>query len=86
MAKGDKYRELGNYLVKSNKETVTLTFTEIENIIGDSLPPSAYNHLAWWSNNLDHSQAVAWLEVGYETDFVSDTQEVEKIVFVKQAK
>jgi len=49
------------------------------------LPPSASKHSeAWWSNNKDHSQAIAWLDAGYETDYVTDTYKEKYIVFVKR--
>lgn len=85
MPKGDKYIGLKNHLQQSQQPMVKLSFEEIEQIIGNTLPPSATNHAeAWWSNNEDHSQAVAWLHAGYETDYVTDTYEDRKIVFIKK--
>jgi hypothetical protein len=46
-----KYRPLGDYLVKQNEVSVSLTFQEIEQILGFTLPLSAYNHRAWWANS-----------------------------------
>jgi len=49
----------------------TLSFVEIEQIIGDKLPPSAHNHREWWSNHAgSHVQARAWLEAGWEVESV----------------
>ena len=49
----------------------TLSFGEIEQIIGDKLPPSAHDHRAWWSNRAgSHVQARAWLEAGWEVESV----------------
>jgi len=28
-----------------------MTFADVERVIGDQLPPAAYDHRAWWSNN-----------------------------------
>lgn len=85
MPKGDKYVGLQKFLDKSGQPMIKLSFEEIENIIHDSLPPSAYKYSeAWWSNNNDHSQAISWLDAGYETDFVTDTCKENNIVFVKR--
>lgn len=85
MPKGDKYLGLNKYLVEVGSSTIKLTFEEIENIIHATLPPSASKHAeAWWSNNIDHSQAVAWLDAGYETEYVTDTYKERQIVFVKR--
>lgn len=85
MPKGDKYIGLKRYLQSLAAPIVTLSSKEIENIIGDTLPKSAYVHAeAWWSNNYDHSQAIAWMDAGYETDYVTDTYKDERITFVKR--
>lgn len=85
MPKGDKYVALKSYLQKSNQPIVKLTFEQIEKIVGNSLPNSASKHAeSWWSNNVDHSQAVSWLDAGYETDCVTDTYKVKTIIFIKR--
>lgn len=76
MAKGDKYIGLKKYLQSSITPIVTLSFNDIEQIIGDKLPKSAYDHT--------HSQSIAWIDSGYETDYVTDTYKDEKIIFVKR--
>ncbi len=43
----NKYRYLSRFLFNSNKDTVRLTFTEIERISTVSLPNSAYRHRAF---------------------------------------
>lgn len=75
MPKGDKYIGLTNYLIGLKVEQVTLSFSEIENIISDALPPSAYKHRAFWSNSRSHSVAYGWLDAGYKTvnvDFLNN--------------
>lgn len=85
MPKGDKYIKLKKFLLDSDAPMIKLTYKQIEKIICASLPESASKHAeAWWSNNKDHSQAVAWLDAGYETDFESATYQEEAIVFVNQ--
>lgn len=85
MVKGDKYRGLHQYLKGNNNLEVKLTFEEIEKLIGFKLPASANKHPeAWWSNNYDHSQAIAWMDAGYSTDYVTDTFIKEVIIFRKK--
>lgn len=85
MAKGDKYVELKNYLISSRKPIVILSFDDIKQIIGDTLPKSAYIHAeVWWANDYTHSQAIAWIDAGYETDYVTDTYKYNKITFVRR--
>jgi len=44
-ARGDKYFRLQEYLQSSGQNTVTLTFEEIEKIIGFRLPNSAHDYI-----------------------------------------
>ena len=48
-----------------------MTFAEVEAVIGEALPPSAFKHRAWWSNNPSNSVVTyAWLAAGFETSRV----------------
>lgn len=70
--------------LKQNEDKIILAFQEIEKITNRTLPKSAYEHSeSWWSNNYDHSQAIAWIDAGYHTEFVTETYEKEKIGFIK---
>lgn len=63
-----KYTPLADHLRASGREALTMTFAEIEEVIGGNLPPSAFSHRAWWSNNpTNNVMTHAWLEAGYET-------------------
>jgi hypothetical protein len=85
MAKGDKYAGLKGHLQSIEEQIVILSYKDIKNIIGNTLPNSAYDHAeVWWANDYTHSQAIAWIDAGYETDYVSDTYKNEKITFVKR--
>jgi hypothetical protein len=69
-----KYEPLEEYLRNSGKNEITLTFNEIESILGRPLPPSASDHRPWWSNPRDSrtaSQQSAWLNAGYRVASVS---------------
>lgn len=67
-----KYDPLRAYLSESGLDSVSLTFLEIEKILGCALPDSAYEHRQWWGNG-SHSQAKAWLNAGYVTAQVSSS-------------
>jgi hypothetical protein len=63
----DKYLQLTKYLQDSKENKVTLTFSEVEYLIGSKLPESAYKRLSWWGNDATHAQAIYWLDAGYQT-------------------
>ena len=46
-----KYTLLKNYLcdLPRSQSKVSLTFKQIEQILCDKLPPSAYQYQAWWN-------------------------------------
>lgn len=64
-----KYAPLGVHLRKATGSEITLTFDQIEQIIGTNLPPSASNHDEWWQNSTpgsdSHVQALAWMTTGW---------------------
>ena len=63
-----KYGPLAAHLKESESDSVAMTFGEVEAVIGARLPPSAYRHRAWWSNNPSNNTCTrAWLDAGYET-------------------
>ncbi|MGH6877835.1 MAG: DUF7662 domain-containing protein [Rhizomicrobium sp.] len=66
-----KYGALGNYLRKRNSDEIPMTFAEIEKVTGVKLPPSAYAHRPWWSNNGTNSVLTkVWLEAGFRSAHV----------------
>lgn len=46
-----KYRNLYLHLCGLAEREWSTSFSCIESIIGDELPPSARNHRTWWSNH-----------------------------------
>jgi hypothetical protein len=76
-----KYRPLAAFLGSKSVEQISMTFAEVEKVLGFRLPSSAYEHPAWWANDTgkSHVQARAWLSVGYETEQVDKT--ARKLVF-----
>ena len=79
-----KYAPLTDHLRGSGQDSVAMTFSEIEGVIGAQLPQSAFTHRAWWSNNpTNNVMTRAWLEAGYKTEGVDMAGK--KLVFVKIA-
>jgi len=74
------YYPLKNYLKNSQKQKETLTYEEIEKILGFALPKSAYDYRQWWENGGGHTQANSWLNAGWKVDVV-DIGEV--VTFIK---
>jgi len=75
MAKSEKGQinlpALGRYLKAVSPELAehTVTFAEIENVVGGPLPDSAYTFRQWWANQASgdyRPQARTWLEAGFE--------------------
>lgn len=71
-----KYRPLETHLreLPASTRDVTLSFEQLEAILGDRLPPSAFDHRAWWGNERPghhHVHAHAWWNAGFEVDVVN---------------
>ncbi|HEX6037911.1 DUF4268 domain-containing protein [Longimicrobium sp.] len=79
-----KYAPLAATLARQPRsvERVTLTFEEIEQIIGASLPASARQHRAWWANDsAAHVQSGEWLRVNWRV--VSINMTLQRVVFAR---
>jgi len=71
-----KYEPLAQFLRVEAFETRSLSFRELEAIIGAPLPPSARRRPEWWSNNpAGHVNAQAWLGAGYKTEALDLVEE-----------
>lgn len=67
----DKYLPLQNYLSKKTGFSLRMTFEEIESVLGDSLPKSAYKYPAWWANGEKaHKHSLAWVDAGWKVETV----------------
>lgn len=76
-----KYRGLAEYLLSSNETRVTLSYSQIEEILGFALPDTARKYKqSYWANTETHSYASSWMAVGYKTrvDIENDT-----VTFIK---
>lgn len=71
MTEGTKYHPLFEHLLFSGQGHLSMSFGEIEAVIGARLPPSARKREEWWSNSPSgHSQARAWMRASYRTSNV----------------
>lgn len=77
------YQPLAEYLAAAGEEQVRLSFSNLEEILGFSLPESAYTFPAWWSNSGGHTQAKAWGQAGYRVSTVN--LKGQSVLFVSQA-
>jgi len=75
-----KYDPLINYLITQPADIsfAKLSFQNINEILGDELPPSAYKHRAWWSNDsVGHLYSIAWINAGWRVQYINlGSQEV----------
>lgn len=68
MKPSQKYYPLYTYLYNSQQEEHTLSFAEIEQLLGSPLPATAHSHKSWWGNRRKGAlQATAWISAGYQT-------------------
>ncbi len=73
-----KYRPLQFHLERRNGRPEMLTFEDIEQIIGKSLPASATKHRSFWSNDNreEGGAAHAWTRAGYRVAYLDREQKV----------
>ena len=75
-----KYDPLKSFLANRQTREVPMSFHEIEELIHAPLPPVAFKHRAWWSNNPSNSVITrAWLDAGFKTERVD--MGAQKLVF-----
>lgn len=73
-----KYKALTEYLYGKWDKKIELSYEQIEDILGFTLPPTAYNlPQSYWANTQTHSYASSWLAIGYKAKVVSN----QKIIF-----
>jgi len=73
--KMSKYFQLKVFLENSGNTTEGLTFQKLEEILGFSLPHSAYIRREWWGNEIiqktRHTHCKQWLNAGWEVESVN---------------
>jgi CBS domain-containing protein len=68
-----KYAGLSRWLIacRDSHRLFWAAMKDINSLVRDGLPDSAFTHRAWWANASDgHSQAKSWLGAGWEVDLV----------------
>lgn len=76
-----KYGPLYATLDQANTNRKEFTFDEINDLLDDPLPPSAYDHRAWWRSHGGHSHAQGWESRGWTVDTLD--LEAEEVVFLR---
>ena len=78
-----KYDPLTSHLAARKSNSISMSFSEIEQQLGFALPGSSRKHRAWWSNNPSNSvMTKAWLAAGYKTAKVD--LEAETLQFIRE--
>jgi CBS domain-containing protein len=70
----NRYAPLADWLQSQpgSKDSIVLTFKEIEDKMSKDLPISARNHRAWWANDSEsHPQSSLWLDAGWRTTYIN---------------
>lgn len=69
----------------ADERSVSVTFEQVENIIGGPLPESAYNHRAWWTNDsVSHIQSQKWLDAGWRVSYINMSEQRVKFVRIRE--
>ncbi|MBS7646689.1 MAG: hypothetical protein QW566_00125 [Candidatus Jordarchaeales archaeon] len=67
-----RYTQLAEWLEKQKADSVSVSFDELERLLGCPLPGSARKLRVWWSNDASHTQAkYGWLGAGWKVEAVN---------------
>ena len=79
-----KYTPLENYLrnLPASQSAVTLRFKQIEEILGNQLPASAYEDQRWWEHATEgnHVNGRAWANAGWKIESLDVDQKWVKLI------
>ena len=79
-----KYAPLENYLrdLPESQGEVTFRFEQIENILNDKLPASAYESRTWWDHEKEgnHIHRRAWSNAGWKMESLDVNEKWVKFV------
>lgn len=81
-----KYQALQDYLrgMTPGKRQVSLSFGQIEKIIGTKLPKSAFTYREWWANQKGGSRAPHWHAAGFRVEAVDLSRKI--VCFARTGK
>ena len=79
-----KYAPLEQYLreLPANEGEVTLRFEQIESILNDKLPSSAYEDRRWWDHETEanHVTKRSWTKAGWKVESLDVMKKWVKLV------
>ncbi len=82
-----KYQPLEKYLrnLPASRQEIALSFKQIENILKDKLPASAYEDERWWRHATEgnHINRRAWDTAGWKIEKLDVSRHRVKLVRVK---
>jgi hypothetical protein len=79
-----KYSPLHDFLLDQRSDRVDLTYSQIEEILGASLPPSSRDHAPmFWANHYGgtHVWATQWMDAGWKV--AGNNGAAERVTFVR---
>jgi len=78
-----KYAALSKHLgdMNSSVESCLMTFNDIEKLLNEKLPESAYEYRAWWANDPSKPHAAGWLAQGWKAQSLSMSEK--RLTFVR---
>ncbi len=78
-----KYRPLWEHLLSLTVDRWGAKFTDVEAVLGFTLPTTAGSYQAWWANERygTHSHARAWMAAGFRTENLH--LDKERVTFVR---
>ncbi len=83
-----KYEPLREYLeaLPPTANERALSFDQVAQIIGDTLPPSATTYREWWSNQEAGSRAPHWRAAGFKVDHADLKRKIVRFKRITPAK
>jgi hypothetical protein len=69
---------------RAKRQEITMSFRQVEGILGDGLPKPARKYPEWWANDAANEQARSWLDAGWHVrtaDLAAET-----VVFEQEAR
>ncbi|MER1999519.1 MAG: hypothetical protein ABS882_07070, partial [Lysinibacillus sp.] len=78
--RGSKYEPLYKFLESKESNRLIMTFKEVEEVLGFTLPESASKYMAWWDGSSQHTQAYSWTRAGFKAN---PSLKEKKVEFVK---
>ena len=83
-----KYTPLENYLrdLPESRMEITLGFEQVERILNDKLPSSAYEDQRWWLHETEgnHVNRRAWSQAGWKIEGLDVNRKWVKLIRVGQ--